>query len=105
MGWQGQIQDALTRNWQSVREAVLMPEAAFPADAKVADLASQTAPVIWLLGKVQSGKTSIVHAITQATAAEIGGGYKTCTKATSLFSFPTNAPIIPLLHSHTHTAT
>jgi uncharacterized protein (DUF697 family) len=97
MGWQGQIQDALTRNWQSVREAVLTPEAAFPADAKVADLASQTAPVIWLLGKVQSGKTSIVHALTQATAAEIGEGYKPCTKASALFDFPADAPVIRFL--------
>ena len=41
----------------------------------IAERARQFAPVVWLLGKVQSGKTSIVRELTQATTAEIGNGY------------------------------
>jgi uncharacterized protein (DUF697 family) len=45
-------------------------------------------PVIWLLGKAQSGKTSIVRTLTQATDAEIGNGFKPCTPAARLYSYP-----------------
>jgi len=38
------------------------------------------APVIWLFGKVQSGKTSIIRALTGAERAQIGGGFKPCTR-------------------------
>src|SRR5690606_34222822 len=34
------------------------------------------APVVWLLGKVQSGKTSIIRAVTGASDAEIGDGFR-----------------------------
>ncbi len=74
MDWRGAIEGALARGWQSVREAMLLPEAAAPPDEKVADLAKTVAPVIWLAGKVQSGKTSIVRALTEASAAEVGLG-------------------------------
>jgi uncharacterized protein (DUF697 family) len=97
MDWPGKVQETLTRNWKSIRDAVLAPEAVSPSDAKVAGLASQAAPIIWLIGKVQSGKTSIVKALTQATAAEIGEGYKPCTKTSALFDFPSDAPVIRFL--------
>ena len=38
----------------------------------VAERARQFAPVVWLLGKVQAGKTSIIRELTQASDAEIG---------------------------------
>ncbi len=97
MDWAGRVQETLTRNWKSVRDAVLAPEAALPSDAKVAGLASQGAPIIWLIGKVQSGKTSIAKALTHASAAEIGEGYKPCTKTSALFDFPADAPVIRFL--------
>jgi uncharacterized protein (DUF697 family) len=97
LDWRGNIQGVLNRSWQSVREAVLAPEAALPSDDKVAVLASRTAPVVWLLGKVQSGKTSIVRTLTGTTAAEIGEGYRPCTKTAALFDFPAEAPIIRFL--------
>jgi uncharacterized protein (DUF697 family) len=53
--------------------------------------------VIWLLGKVQSGKSSIVRALTGAAAAEIGLGYKPCTKTAAIFDFPAKAPAIRFL--------
>ena len=55
------------------------------------------APVVWLLGKVQSGKSSIVRTITQASDAEIGSGFKACTRTSRIFAFPTDAPILRFL--------
>jgi uncharacterized protein (DUF697 family) len=48
------------------------------------------APVFWLLGKAQSGKTSIIRAVTGSTRAEIGNGFRPCTRASLLYSFPTD---------------
>jgi uncharacterized protein (DUF697 family) len=63
----------------------------------IADRARQFAPVVWLLGKVQSGKTSIVRELTQSTDAEIGSGFRACTKTARVFDFPREAPIIRFL--------
>ena len=59
--------------------------------------ARRFAPVVWLLGKVQSGKTSIIRALTQASDAEIGSGFRACTKTARVFDFPAEAPIIRFL--------
>lgn len=45
-------------------------------------------PVFWLLGKTQSGKSSIVRTLTGSSAAEIGQGFRACTKTARIFSFP-----------------
>lgn len=45
-------------------------------------------PVFWLLGKTQSGKSSIIRALTGATAAEIGNGFQPCTRTARLYAFP-----------------
>jgi uncharacterized protein (DUF697 family) len=63
----------------------------------IADKARQLAPVVWLVGKVQSGKTSIVRTLTQATEAEIGTGFRACTTTARVFDFPDEAPIIRFL--------
>jgi uncharacterized protein (DUF697 family) len=63
----------------------------------IAARARQFAPVVWLLGKVQSGKTSIVRELTRASTAEIGNGYESCTKTARIFDFPAEAPIIRFL--------
>ena len=55
------------------------------------------APVVWLLGKVQSGKTSIVRELTGRTDAEIGNGYKASTKTARIFGFPEEKPLIRFL--------
>lgn len=71
-------------------------EGDLPAEA-VAEKAASEAPVIWLLGKVQSGKSSIVQAITGATEAEVGSGFRPCTKTARVFDFPPEAPILRFL--------
>ncbi len=45
-------------------------------------------PVIWLFGKVQSGKTSIIRALTGAERAQIGSGFAPCTRWASRYDFP-----------------
>jgi uncharacterized protein (DUF697 family) len=45
-------------------------------------------PVIWLFGKVQSGKTSIVRALTGAERAQIGSGFAPCTRWAARYDFP-----------------
>ncbi len=97
MDWRGTIEGTLARSWESIRDAVLAPKSAAPSDEEVAALASRTAPVIWLIGKVQSGKSSIVRALTGASAAEIGLGYKPCTRTAAIFDFPAEAPVIRFL--------
>ena len=67
------------------------------ASTSIAERARQLAPVVWLLGKVQSGKTSIIRELTQASDAEIGAGFARCTRTARVFDFPGEAPIIRFL--------
>ncbi len=55
-------------------------------------------PVIWLIGKTQSGKTSIIKYLTGASAAEIGQGFRPCTRFSRLYEFPSaEAPLVKFL--------
>lgn len=45
-------------------------------------------PVFWLLGKVQQGKTSIVRALTGRSDAEIGKGFRACTRTSQVYAYP-----------------
>ena len=45
-------------------------------------------PVIWLLGKTQSGKSSIIQALTGSSRAVVGEGFRPCTRHTDLYDFP-----------------
>ena len=63
----------------------------------MAEKARALAPVVWLLGKVQSGKTSIVRELTHADNAEIGRGFRACTRTARVFDFPKELPIIRFL--------
>lgn len=66
-------------------------------DARIAEHARAFAPVVWLVGKVQSGKSSIVRTLTGTTEAEVGAGFEACTKTSRVFDFPHEAPIIRFL--------
>lgn len=57
-------------------------------------MSTSSLPLVWLLGKVQSGKSSIVRALTQQSVIEIGDGFKPCTKSSAIFDFPAHEPII-----------
>src|ERR1700716_2135750 len=57
-------------------------------------------PVLWLFGKTQSGKTSIVHYLTGASEAEIGNGFRPCTRFLRTYDFPTaEAPLLSFLET------
>ncbi|MFT5508942.1 MAG: hypothetical protein ACI89J_002019 [Hyphomicrobiaceae bacterium] len=75
--------------------ATFTAEAASEDD--VAHQARSVAPVIWLLGKIQSGKSSIVRALTGASGAEIGSGFRACTKSADIYELPPEAPLIRFL--------
>jgi uncharacterized protein (DUF697 family) len=47
-------------------------------------------PVFWLLGKTQSGKTSLIRALTGDTGAQIGNGIRPCTRTANEYPFPSD---------------
>ncbi len=51
-------------------------------------------PVFWLFGKTQSGKTSVIKYLTGAAEAEIGEGFRPCTRTSRIYQFPD--PAAPL---------
>src|SRR5688572_17000745 len=52
-------------------------------------------PVFWLFGKTQSGQHSIIKYLTGAAEAEIGEGFRPCTRTSRIYHFP--EPEAPLL--------
>src|SRR5262245_12728664 len=55
-------------------------------------------PIFWLFGKTQSGKTSAIKYLTGADQAEIGKGFRPCTRFSRRYEFPTaEAPLLSFL--------
>jgi uncharacterized protein (DUF697 family)/predicted GTPase len=84
--------DAVKRLWTNRRRG--------PALARSLDALRHHAPVptFWLFGKTQSGKTSIIKYLTGATDAEIGEGFRPCTRTSREYQFPTpEAPLLTFL--------
>jgi uncharacterized protein (DUF697 family) len=55
-------------------------------------------PLFWLFGKTQSGKTSVVKFLTGADDAEVGRGFRPCTRFSRRYEFPTvEAPLLGFL--------
>jgi uncharacterized protein (DUF697 family) len=55
-------------------------------------------PVFWLLGKTQSGKSTLVRYLTGAAEAEVGNGFQPCTRYSRMYDFPTGeAPLLRFL--------
>lgn len=88
---------ALSSRWADLWDVVINPKPDAAGDETVRAEAERLAPVVWMLGKVQAGKTSIVKALTRASEAEIGAGYRACTKASRIWDFPAEAPVIRFL--------
>lgn len=80
----------LNKLYESWINQILQPELSDPELQTKLKSASHTLPipVFWLLGKTQSGKSSIVQALTQSTKAKIGSGFQPCTQRSMLFDFP-----------------
>jgi uncharacterized protein (DUF697 family) len=90
------IGSALSQRWTDAWSRI-DPSAHPSEEETIAVKAREWAPVVWLLGKVQSGKTSIVRTITGSTDADIGDGYKSCTRTARVFDFPAEAAAIRFL--------
>ena len=78
------------RFWESVWNRAVSPKTNQAELERLLREAKQKLPppVIWLLGKAQSGKTSLVQALTGSSRAEIGNGFRPCTRSSRLYSFP-----------------
>ncbi|MCK9563766.1 MAG: GTP-binding DUF697 domain-containing protein [Bacteroidales bacterium] len=64
---------------------------------RLAAIARDSAPVIWLLGKTGAGKTSVIAALTGDGHDRIGNGYQPCTRTSQLYDFPAGTPLIRFL--------
>lgn len=90
----------MSRLWDAVRRTVSGDAGPPPdLDATLSELRTKTpAPVFWLLGKTQSGKTTIIRFLTGAEDAAIGSGFRPCTRTSRLYQFPTaDAPLLTFL--------
>ncbi|MCL4766035.1 MAG: GTPase domain-containing protein [Hyphomicrobiaceae bacterium] len=97
IGWLPRLSGIVARQWSELWSAVLDPAKGTRESEAIAVAARRNATVVWLMGKVQSGKTSIVRALTGCTDAEIGTGYAPCTRTARIFEYPAEAPVIRFL--------
>lgn len=67
------------------------------AEDSIRRRAAAIAPVVWLLGKTGSGKSSIVAALTGDARATVGTGFKPCTTSSLLYEWPQEAPVLRFL--------
>jgi uncharacterized protein (DUF697 family) len=90
---------ANTGRWRRLTEALLNPRVDDGALESTLASARERAPLplIWLIGKTQSGKTSIIRALTGSPAAEIGNGFQPCTRTSRIYDFPAEAPVVRFL--------
>lgn len=82
---------ALTRRfWVKWTHQILRPSIPEESiNARLTELRQRLpAPVFWMLGKAQSGKTSIIRALTGSSQAEIGNGFQPCTHTAEFYDFP-----------------
>ncbi|MBX3640899.1 MAG: DUF697 domain-containing protein [Nitrosomonas sp.] len=85
--------------WEQLRTVLLDPK----VDEALLEKSLQEArekmpvPVLWLIGKTQAGKTSIIRAMTGSEAAEIGNGFQPCTRRSRFYDFPAQMPVVRFL--------
>lgn len=59
--------------------------------------ANAQAPLIWLFGKTQAGKTSLVAEITGQGRDDIGRGFRPMTRQARIYAFPEAQPVLRFL--------
>lgn len=85
--------------WKKLQSLLLDPkidEAALEASLRTAR-EHVPVPVLWLLGKTQAGKTSIIRSLTGSETAQIGNGFQSCTRHSRFYDFPGEMPIVRFL--------
>lgn len=83
------------RAWESIKSIVAAGDDKAQADIRAR--AQGEAPIVWLIGKTGAGKSSIVAAITGDSRAEIGAGFKPCTRTSAIYDWPAQAPLLRFL--------
>lgn len=61
------------------------------------DWVDADAPILWLLGKTQAGKTSIVAEMTGQGHDEVGRGYRPMTQESRIYAYPPEQPALRFL--------
>lgn len=81
------VSNRFLKNWS---QQVLTPKISASQLHEELEKARQNlpVPVFWILGKTQSGKSSLIQALTGSTQAEIGEGFRACTRCARVFDFP-----------------
>ncbi|MEQ1440736.1 GTPase [Fontimonas sp. SYSU GA230001] len=87
----------LRRYLTALRRALLDPHRGEAVLRSALASRERPVPVIWLLGKTQSGKTSIISALTGHPRALVGTGYAPCTRTAMIFDCPAEVPVIRFL--------
>ncbi|MFL5253555.1 MAG: GTPase [Rhodopila sp.] len=95
--WWAKARNTVSTWYSWSAAAVAAGAASSRAADEVRARALDTAPIIWMLGKVQSGKSSIVQRLTGATEAEVGEGFRPMTRTARIFDFPPEAPVLRFL--------
>lgn len=85
--------------WRRLQQRVLRPTADTAALKRALTAASARLdpPLLWLLGPTQAGKTAIVQALTGSSRAEIGSGFRPCTRHARIYDFPEAVPVVRFL--------
>lgn len=93
------MRETLRSTWDVVRSLWNSDESPERLDAALEELRkSRPAPTLWLLGKTQSGKSTLVKYLTGADDAAIGTGFRPCTRTSRKYPFPTEeAPLVTFL--------
>jgi uncharacterized protein (DUF697 family) len=76
--------------WDKLKQTLLTPKLdEDELEERLHQLKEQLpTPVFWLLGKAQSGKTSLIRALTGNSGAAIGDGIRPCTRTAFVYDFP-----------------
>ena len=76
--------------WKTIQDTILNPKVDDAVlESRMREIRGRLpTPVFWLLGKAQSGKTSVIRAITGDSRAEIGDGIRPCTRTAYVYDFP-----------------
>lgn len=54
-------------------------------------------PVVWMLGRTGSGKSSLVQVLTGENAAVVGNGFSSCTRTAVAYDHPKDMPLLRFL--------
>jgi len=82
--------------WRRWFNALLKPEISAEL-VEILATRAKSVPVIWLLGKTGSGKSSIIQRLTGDAKAQIGNGFEPCTATAEYYDHPAVAPVMRFL--------